>query len=166
MPSDLRAVKVVCSWLEPAASSGASQARKSDVRVWVDVPPYSAGGNTGDYQILSLVDNTIWRLSNTGQGSMADNIKGKTVRFKVYGQSISGGAAKFGLVVLAFTKHQAIKRGTYHCLEPGQLIDVEVIAALPLALFILVSALQANLGQVGDFTVGKPHLVLPDTGPD
>jgi hypothetical protein len=53
----------VMRYEEAACSSGASQALVNDVDSWLDVEPFSAGGNTGDWSAQqSNVDNTEVRI--------------------------------------------------------------------------------------------------------
>ncbi len=58
-------LSVVVHYLEPEASSGASQALRNNLDSWLDAEPYSAGNNAGDYSAQqSSVDNTEVRILN------------------------------------------------------------------------------------------------------
>ncbi|MCK6447310.1 MAG: S8 family serine peptidase [Planctomycetes bacterium] len=75
---------VAClTYHEDAASSGASQALVNDFDMWLDAPPLTAGGNTGEYSAQqSTVDNTEIRIVNSPtQG---------TWKLKVFPDSVTG----------------------------------------------------------------------------
>jgi hypothetical protein len=56
-------VTIVTHYKEAAASSGASQALVNDLDTYIDVSPFSAGNNTGDYTAQqSNLDNTEVRI--------------------------------------------------------------------------------------------------------
>ncbi|HTF87574.1 MAG TPA: S8 family serine peptidase [Planctomycetota bacterium] len=55
----------VMRYEEAACSAGASQAQVNDMDTWLDVEPFTAGGNTGEYfSQQSNVDNTEVRIIN------------------------------------------------------------------------------------------------------
>lgn len=85
---------VVCmTYYEPSASAGASRALVSNLDLWVDAPPLTAGTNTGEYSAQrSTVDNTEIRhiLSPTAG----------TWRWKVHPTTFLPGAdVKIGIAV-------------------------------------------------------------------
>ncbi len=86
-PTDLEAMKAVVTWIEPAASAGATQARVNDLRCYVDVEPFDSAGNAGDFSLASGIENMLSFASRTA--SFIDSARGKRIRFKVFGQSVS-----------------------------------------------------------------------------
>ncbi len=87
VPSSIKHAKLVTTFIEQAAGSGATKARVCDLRVYVDIFPFSAGGKSGEYVISS---SSILSLSKTGL-SFTNAIRGKKVRLKIYAQSIPSG---------------------------------------------------------------------------
>ncbi len=84
VPKNITNAKLVMSYIEQATSGGSKQARVSDVRVFIDIAPFSAGGNTGEIELKSTK-----RLNLSIAGSkFANSIRGKKLRIKVYGQSV------------------------------------------------------------------------------
>ncbi|MCC6409865.1 MAG: S8 family serine peptidase, partial [Planctomycetes bacterium] len=75
---------VACfTYHEGASSAGASQALVNDFDMWLDAPPLTAGGNTGEYSAQqSSVDNTEIRIVN--------NPTTGTWKLKVFPDSVTG----------------------------------------------------------------------------
>lgn len=86
IPSNIDALVPVLVWMEPAASSGATQARRSDIRLYLDNTRNSTP-NFGQNSLSSSYQN---KLYSTYTGSTLSRYAGQTVRVKVYGQSVSG----------------------------------------------------------------------------
>lgn len=104
--ANVKAVRVVISWVEPKASSLASAARRNDVRMFLDVAPFSGGGDTGEFKLSSGRDNTLSYSSyySTSTG-FARAAAGKTVRIKAYGHSIKSlDDVRVGLAVIQYYK--------------------------------------------------------------
>ncbi len=80
IPSDGKHALFVLNFDEKAASPGAKRAVIADVDLYLDVAPFTAGYNTGEYSSRRAYDTWEWY----------DNIKtiaalrGKTVRIKIY----------------------------------------------------------------------------------
>jgi len=86
-------IAVVMHYVEPAASSGASQALVSDWDLWLDQDPIDGGGNTGEWFVQqSTVDNTEIRVLNGPQEG--------PWRFKTWPDSASG-TVKMSVTVYA-----------------------------------------------------------------
>ncbi|MEM8712674.1 MAG: S8 family serine peptidase, partial [Planctomycetota bacterium] len=65
VPAGTDRIVVVMAGLEDSASSGASTALVNDYDLWIDRPPITAGGNTGEYFAQqSSVDNCEVRIIN------------------------------------------------------------------------------------------------------
>ncbi|MEZ5988594.1 MAG: S8 family serine peptidase [Planctomycetota bacterium] len=110
VPSNCVHIKVVLTWIEPAAASSATQARVDDVRLYLDVAPFTAGGNTGEYSTSSSY-HTVISLS---RADIATAAAGKSVRIKAYGQSIaSGSAAKVGMTALYYLRDPDLTTKTF-----------------------------------------------------
>lgn len=101
VPSDVTHAKLVLSFTEQACGSGASKARVCDVRLYVDIAPFTSGGNTGEYSAYS---SSLTNLS-IASPAFGAAIKGKQIRIKVYGQSIpSGYLPKAGWTLFYYRK--------------------------------------------------------------
>jgi len=87
VPSTIKHAKLVMNFIEQASGSGATKARVSDLRVYVDIFPFTSGGNTGEYVISS---GSALSLSKTGT-TFSNAIRGKKIRLKIYAQSIPSG---------------------------------------------------------------------------
>ena len=74
-------LKVVLVWTESAASSGATQALKNSLRLYMDIPPYTTAAS-GEHSIASTVNNVVFSTT------LASALKGKTVRFKVHADTL------------------------------------------------------------------------------
>lgn len=85
VPAGIDSLDIVWGWTEPAASAGATVARRSSIRVSVDAPPYTATGNTGEFTAF-LGSNNKWKSTGLSVATFA----GQTVRVKLYGDSVSG----------------------------------------------------------------------------
>ncbi|MEZ5988596.1 MAG: S8 family serine peptidase [Planctomycetota bacterium] len=83
VPSDALTMKVVMSWIEPAASSSATKGRVNDVRMHIDFEPFQSGGSTYDYRTYSSIQNTM-----TYNLTVQSAWRGKKVRIKAYGASL------------------------------------------------------------------------------
>jgi hypothetical protein len=84
IPSNAVASKIVLTWLEPSASGGALKARVNSLRLWMDVPPYSAGAS-GDVSLVSSVNTVVF-----GTG-LTNTLKGQSCRFTVHADSLAVG---------------------------------------------------------------------------
>lgn len=102
VPSNIQHLKIVANWIETAADSGASKARSANVRTYIDLPPFTAGGNSGEFSMSSAVNNVLsiasYRSATTG---LCNRARGRTVRVKIYGASLpSGVRCKVGFTML------------------------------------------------------------------
>ena len=80
VPSNATRLVAVMNYVEPSASSGASQALINDFDLWLDRPPLSSGNNSGEYSAQqSSLDNTEIRV--------VDNPISGTWRWKMYPDS-------------------------------------------------------------------------------
>ncbi len=96
VPVNAGATRIVaCMWYtEAAASSGASQALVNNYNLYLDEPPISAAGNTGEYVAQhSNLDNAELRS--------LDNPTPGTWRIKLWPQSVTS-TCKLGLVVCVY----------------------------------------------------------------
>ncbi|MCB9889766.1 MAG: S8 family serine peptidase [Planctomycetes bacterium] len=94
IPADIKHAKVVLAWDEAASGGGASQARINDLRLHVDVEPFTSGGNTGEFAAYDSVSN----VQSLAGKPFAASLAGKRVRFKVYGHSIAS-AVRWGMLI-------------------------------------------------------------------
>ncbi|MCA8954952.1 MAG: S8 family serine peptidase [Planctomycetes bacterium] len=98
------AIRVVLVMVEPQASSLAAQARRNDVQLWIDLPPYSGRGNSGEFSAGSSNETVITFHSNENQANgLVVNGRGKTVRFKAYAESVKLlDSVKFAICVMQY----------------------------------------------------------------
>ncbi|MCC7011758.1 MAG: S8 family serine peptidase [Planctomycetes bacterium] len=87
-------VTVVMHYKEESASSGAGSALINDLDMWIDAPPLTAGGNTGEYSAQqSPRDNTEIRIVNSPTTG--------TWRIKVFPDSVvAGQTCKVGVCAI------------------------------------------------------------------
>jgi serine protease AprX len=104
-------VTIVMHYKEQAASAGASAALINNLDTYIDVSPFSAGGNTGDYTAQqSTRDNTEIRIIT--------NPTAATWRIKVYPTSVAAGqTCKVGVCAII----------TYGDTTPTPTLDVAAV---------------------------------------
>jgi hypothetical protein len=102
VPSNAEHVKIVGTWTETAASAGATKARRADMRMWLDVPPFTSGNNTGEFALSSSAGTVLSMASYASVSTgLCATSKGKTIRVKAYGQSIPAATeCKFGFTMI------------------------------------------------------------------
>ena len=84
VPQDVEHAKLVLAWIEPACAVGATAAVVNDLKLVIDLPPYSAAGDAGDY-VASVPGSNVVSLAGK---AIAQQMAGKTVRIKVYADNM------------------------------------------------------------------------------
>lgn len=148
IPADSDTVRIVLTYCEPEASAGAAAARLYDLRMYMDLPPYAAGGNVGEFSMSSANDTSLHHYSHmrNGSGAFAYQARGQTVRFKVYGQSVTGFPAKWAATV---NTYQVTPFG-----EPAVTVTPSNTIVLPGAA-LQIKQTMAVQSNVRDFEVGR-----------
>ena len=131
VPANTERLVVCMSYIEPAASAGASQALQHDWDLYVDRPPVDGGGNTGEYIAQqSDLDNTEIRI--------LDDPEPGVWRWKAYPDSVLYPivpAAKMSVTVVAITS-DVTPNGSLTVttddafIRPGEMTDVTAAVAV------------------------------------
>ncbi|MCB9890412.1 MAG: S8 family serine peptidase [Planctomycetes bacterium] len=133
VPTSADHASLFLCWDEPAASSNAAQARVNDLRAYVDVEPFTAGGNTGEYSVSSSTSNVISKVGP----AWAVALRGKKIRIKAYAQSIAS-RARIGMAMMWTTQSPSV--------GPKLLVGVTKPVMKPGDTFQMGGSLQANTG--------------------
>ncbi|MCA8970310.1 MAG: S8 family serine peptidase [Planctomycetes bacterium] len=147
VPTTADHVSLFLCWDEPAASSNATQARVNDMRAYVDVEPFTAGGNSGEYSVSSSTSNVISKVGT----AWALALRGKKIRIKAYAQSIAS-RARIGMAFMWTTELPSV--------GPKLLVGVTKPVMKPGETFQMGASLQANAGG-HHFDNGMIRPVLP-----
>lgn len=133
VPTRAEHMSLFLCWDEPAAAASATQARVNELRAYVDVEPFTAGGNTGEYSISSASSNVISQVGS----AWAVALRGKKLRIKAHAQSIKT-RARVGMAILWMTESPSI--------TPELLVGVTKSVMKPGEEFQMAGTLRAKAG--------------------
>jgi hypothetical protein len=162
VPDDCERVRVLAWCVESAASTGAGNAVKNNVDLYLDVPPYTAATNTGEYSSTNVLNNVE---TITISGAAATALRSQVLRIKFHPTSIrAGDGVKVGCQYVFF-RGSPNPTGTATCtasdyyIKPNATIDIRTRFAVD-SYFGLNTI--ANAGGFAPFTGLSVDHVLKD----
>jgi hypothetical protein len=159
--ADATRLVLVLTWDDPQSSAGANPAVVKDVDLWLDLSPFTAPGNSGEWTSQTVV--------NTVEHIVIDNPTAGSYRMKVYPFNTSN-TVRFGVLAIEYREdptpvHALTASVSDAFVKPGETVDVTLTGSTPQYLasnVYLDKGTHTGMTFTGTSTTLKDGVVLTD----